>query len=81
MAYKLALSDQFVSVHDVFHVSQLKKCLIVPHTIMEEFELELALDFTYEEKLEILEQRASNSSRYSGATILPKKQLGRKRTT
>jgi hypothetical protein len=30
MAYQLELPDHLSDVHDVFHVSQLKKCLRVP---------------------------------------------------
>jgi hypothetical protein len=30
MAYQLELPDNLSEVHDVFHVSQLKKCLRVP---------------------------------------------------
>jgi hypothetical protein len=30
VAYQLELSSQLSNVHDVFHVSQLKKCLRVP---------------------------------------------------
>jgi hypothetical protein len=30
VAYQLELSPQLLDVHDVFHVSQLKKCLRVP---------------------------------------------------
>jgi hypothetical protein len=30
MAYQLELPDHLIDVHDVFHVSQLKKCLRVP---------------------------------------------------
>jgi hypothetical protein len=30
MAYQLALPDHLSDVHDVFHMSQLKKCLHVP---------------------------------------------------
>jgi hypothetical protein len=30
MAYQLELPDHLSDVHDVFHVSQLKKCLHVP---------------------------------------------------
>jgi hypothetical protein len=30
MAYQLELPDHLSDVHDVFHVSQLKKCLCVP---------------------------------------------------
>jgi hypothetical protein len=30
MAYRLELPDNLSDVHNVFHVSQLKKCLCVP---------------------------------------------------
>jgi hypothetical protein len=30
IAYQLELSPQLSDVHDVFHVSQLKKCMCVP---------------------------------------------------
>jgi hypothetical protein len=30
VAYKLELSNHLADVHDVFHVSQLKKCVRVP---------------------------------------------------
>jgi ribosomal protein L21E len=38
VAYQLELPDHLVDVHDVFHVSQLKKCLKVPkeHLAMED---------------------------------------------
>jgi hypothetical protein len=34
MAYKLELSPSLVGVHDVFHVSQLKKCLNAPTDVV-----------------------------------------------
>jgi hypothetical protein len=38
-------------VHDVFHVSQLKKCLRVPEEQLPMKELDLGGDLTYSEKL------------------------------
>ena len=35
VAYRLQLPDILSVVHDVFHVSQLKKCLWVPNEAME----------------------------------------------
>jgi hypothetical protein len=50
VAYQLSLSEGLSAVHDVFHVSQLKKCLRV---LEEELSVE---DLTYIEKpIEILE--------------------------
>ena len=49
VAYKLALSDRLSAVHNVFHVSQLKKCLRVPDHVIEVDEVELEPDLTYSE--------------------------------
>jgi hypothetical protein len=51
VAYQLELPPQLSDVHDVFHVSQLKKCLRAPeeHLLMEE--LDLGGDLTYTERL------------------------------
>ena len=48
VAYQLKLPESLSSVHDVFHVSQLKKCLRVPE---EQIPLEELVkeDLTYEE--------------------------------
>ena len=47
MAYQLELPAHLSDVHDVFHVSQLKKCLCVPEEqlLMEEFSVQG--DLTY----------------------------------
>jgi hypothetical protein len=41
VTYQLELSPQLANVHDVFHVSQLKKCLRVPKEQLPIEELEL----------------------------------------
>ena len=62
MAYKLSLLDQLASIHDVFHVSQLKKCLRVPEEILEDPEIELEPDLTYEERpIKILDQKTRDT--------------------
>ena len=49
VAYRLKLPEQLSAVHDVFHVSQLKKCLRVPDQVMNLEDIELEPDLTYAE--------------------------------
>ena len=94
VAYKLELREGLTGVHDVFHVSQLKKC----HAEMADIPLrdtvpleaiQLDSDLTYEEKpVKILEfpaelraARLSSSARFSGATIPRMKPTGSERKT
>jgi hypothetical protein len=49
VAYQLELPSQLSDVHDVFHVSQLRKCLRVPKEQMPLEELTLGKDLTYQE--------------------------------
>jgi hypothetical protein len=50
VAYQLELSPQLSEVHDVFHVSQLKKCLQVPLEQLPMEYLDLGGDLTYSER-------------------------------
>jgi hypothetical protein len=50
VAYQLELRPQLSDVHDVFHVSQLKKCLRVPKEQLPMEELNLGSDLTYCER-------------------------------
>jgi hypothetical protein len=49
VAYQLELPENLSRVHDVFHVSQLKKCLCVPEEQISLDELTVKEDLTYEE--------------------------------
>ena len=49
VAYQLELPESLSVVHDVFHVSQLKKCLCVPKEQIPLEELIVKEDLTYEE--------------------------------
>jgi hypothetical protein len=49
MAYQLELPDSLSDVHNVFHVSQLKKCLRVPEEQLPMEELSAQGDLTYTE--------------------------------
>jgi hypothetical protein len=50
VAYQLSLLESLSTVHDVFHVSQLKKCLRVPQEQLPTEDLEVQEDLTYIEK-------------------------------
>jgi hypothetical protein len=49
VAYKLKLPEQLSAVHNVFHVSQLKKCLQVPAQVVDVDGVELEPDLIYSE--------------------------------
>jgi hypothetical protein len=51
VTYQLELPPQLSDVHDVFHVSQLKKCLRVPEERLPVEELDLGGDLAYSERL------------------------------
>jgi hypothetical protein len=49
VAYQLELPPQLSDVHDVFHVSQLKKCLRVPEEQLPMEDLDVKEDLLYQE--------------------------------
>ncbi|GJS64457.1 putative reverse transcriptase domain-containing protein [Tanacetum coccineum] len=58
VAYRLRLPQELTSVHDTFHVSNLKKCLADPtlHVPLEKIQVDAKLNFV-EEPVEILERK------------------------
>jgi hypothetical protein len=85
VAYQLELPSQLSDVHEVFHVSQLKKCLRVPEEQIPMEYLDAKEDLSYQEYptkiLETSERVTRNKKikmcRCSGVTILRKKLLGK----
>ncbi|GKA92549.1 putative reverse transcriptase domain-containing protein [Tanacetum coccineum] len=64
VAYRLRLPQELSSVHDTFHVSNLKKCLADPtlHVPLEEIQVDAKLNFV-EEPVEILEREIKKLKR------------------
>ena len=66
VAYQLELPPHLSSTHDVFHVSQLKKCLRVPSEAVEIETIQLEPDLTYQEHpIKILDQKERVTRRRS----------------
>jgi hypothetical protein len=58
VAYRLQLPETLSAVHNVFHVSQLKKCLRVPDRTVEVTDVVLEPDLTYSEHpIRVLDQK------------------------
>jgi hypothetical protein len=58
VAYRLQLPETLPIVHNVFHVSQLKKCLWVPDRTIDVVDVALELDLTYSEHpIRVLDQK------------------------
>ena len=58
VAYQLALPTDMSRVHDVFHVSMLRKYVADPFHILTPYQLPIREDLTYiEEPVQVLDQR------------------------
>jgi hypothetical protein len=82
--YRLQLLESLSAVHNVFHVSQLKKCLRIPDQTIDVVDVALELDLTYSEhpirvwirRIGSLKKGPSNFIRYNGTSILKMKLPG-----
>jgi hypothetical protein len=87
VAYQLELPPHMSAVHNVFHVSQLRKCVRLPTEVLPELDIEIELDLSYQEypsrcwirRRDQLGQDRSECIRFSGVTIQQKKLHGRLR--
>ena len=50
VTYKLQLTPEMSAIFDIFHVSQLKRCLRIPDEAIAPTNIKLQSDLTYEEK-------------------------------
>jgi hypothetical protein len=58
VAYQLKLPPHMSAVHDVFHVSQLRKCIRLPTEVLPKPELEIEPDLSYQERpIKVLDQK------------------------
>ena len=56
VTYRLRLPSQFAAIHDIFHISQLKKCIRIPTEVIDQQEISMESDLSYsEEPLKIVD--------------------------
>ena len=64
MAYRIRLPPWLAAVHDVYHISQLKKCVRVPEEVVEQQDLEIESDLSYvEHPMKILDTKERSKRR------------------
>jgi hypothetical protein len=64
VACRLHLPSQLAAIHDVFHISQLKKCIKVPTEIIEQQAIEIKPDLSYVERpIKILHTKKRSTRR------------------
>ncbi|WVZ63844.1 hypothetical protein U9M48_013442 [Paspalum notatum var. saurae] len=83
VAYRLELPSHLATVHDVFHVSQLKKCLRVLEEVVDTSQIQIEPDLTYSstKNKDRLEEKLLIFTKYSGVTTPKKKQHGKPNST
>jgi hypothetical protein len=58
VVYRIHLPSQLAAIHDVFHISQLKKCIKAPTEVIEQQAIKIEPDLSYaEQPLQILDTK------------------------
>jgi hypothetical protein len=64
VAYRVRLPTQLAAIHDIFHISQLKKCIKVPTEVIEQQAIEIEAGLSYiEQSLQILDTKERSTRR------------------
>jgi hypothetical protein len=64
VAYRLQLSPQLAAIQNIFHISQLRKCVKIPTKIIDSQTIEIELDLTYAEyPIRILDTKERSTRR------------------
>jgi hypothetical protein len=64
VAYRLHLPSQLTAIHNIFHVSQLRKCVKVPTEIINPQAIEIETDLTYtEHPIRVLDTKERSTRR------------------
>jgi hypothetical protein len=64
VAYRLQLPSQLAAIHNIFHVSQLRKCVKLPTKIIDSQTIEIESDLTYtEHPLRVLDTKERSTRR------------------
>jgi hypothetical protein len=64
VAYRLQLPPQLAAIHDIFHVSQLRKCVKVPTKIIDPQTIKIQSDLTYtEHPIRVLDTKQRSTRR------------------